>query len=450
MIACRLKLTLLGLCCFSSSILADNPIVTHMFTADPTARVFENKVYIYPSTDVVCEEGFGNNGFCMPSYNVFSSSNLHDWQDHGTVVDQSDVPWGKKDGFGMWAPDAIERNGTYYFYFPDIPLDESGFRRIGVATAKSPEGPFTVQDNYIAGVSGIDPNVFIDDDGQAYLYFGGGEKLYVAKLKSNMVELASAPQEIEGLPAKYKEGPFLFKRNGVYYFTFPHSPSGSEELAYATGDNPLGPFKYQGMFMQRWRDGIWTNHHSIVEYENQWFLFYHHHQISQDQHLRSMRADALFFDNAGRIQAVIPTERGIGTPLATAKLQIDRYSMLSDKGVKASKTSGGLLPANWQVDWVENGSWLNYDRVNFEQGKSKKIMVQAASQTAGGTVQVRLGGPQGEIIGEVAISGTGGWKKWQTFEAPLKAKLTGIHNLSFVFLGAEEGYLFNIDWVSFK
>ncbi|MGY8896903.1 MAG: family 43 glycosylhydrolase [Paraglaciecola sp.] len=450
MFTARLKFQLLGLCCLSSSVLADNPLVTHMFTADPTARVFEDKVYIYPSTDVVCEEGFGNNGFCMPSYNVFSSSNLHDWQDHGTIVDQTDVPWGKKDGFGMWAPDAIEKNGTYYFYFPDIPLDESGFRRIGVATSKSPAGPFTVNKDYIKGVSGIDPNVFIDDDGQAYLYFGGGEKLYVAKLQPNMVELASEPQEVKGLPSKYKEGPFLFKRNGLYYFTFPHSPSGSEELAYAVGDSPLGPFEYQGMFMQRWRDGIWTNHHSVVEYEDQWYVFYHHHQISQNQHLRSMRADKLFFDNRGHIQMVTPTERGIGTPPASAKLQIDRYSMLSDKGVKVSKVTGNELPANWQVDWVENGAWLNYDRVDFEQGQAQKVIVQAASQTQGGTVEVRLGGPKGEIIALVPVRNTGGWGKWQTFEAPLNTKLTGVNNLSFVFTGAKQGYLFNIDWVSFK
>ena len=124
--------------------------------------------------------------------------------------------------------------------------------------------------------------------------------------------------------------------------------------------------------------------------------------------------------------------------------------MLSDKGVKVSKVTGNELPANWQVDWVENGAWLNYDRVDFEQGQAQKVIVQAASQTQGGTVEVRLGGPKGEIIALVPVSNTGGWDKWQTLEAPLNTKLTGVNNLSFVFTGAKQGYLFNIDWVSFK
>lgn len=435
---------------FINNAMADNPIVNHMYTADPTARVMNGKLYIFPSTDVRCEEGFGNNGFCMPSYNVFSSTNLNDWTDHGLIVDQTDVPWGKKDGFGMWAPDAIEKEGKYYFYFPDIPTDKSAFRRVGVAIADKPEGPYTVMDNYIAGIDGIDPNVFIDKDGQAYIYWGGGEKLYGAKLKDNMVELASKPQVISNLPTKYKEGPFMFERNGIYYFTFPHAPDRNEELSYAIGDNPLGPFEYKGIFMEMWRDKQWTNHHSIVEYNKQWYVFYHHLEMSNDHHLRSIRADYLNFNADGSIAIVTPTERGIGIADATKKIQIDRYSRHSDNNVKVSMNSNYKLPGNWIVDYVKNNGWVNYDRVDFGQGDLTQIEIFASSESKGGVVEVRLGGSQGELIASVPVKNTGNWKKWQSFKAPLSKKLMGVQNLSFVFKADHKNYLFNIDWVRFN
>ncbi|TQV67273.1 family 43 glycosylhydrolase [Exilibacterium tricleocarpae] len=435
---------------FTSSVTADNPLVTHMYTADPTARVFNGRLYIFPSTDITCKEGFGNNGFRMPSYNVFSSQDLNRWTDHGLIVDQSEVPWGVKDGFGMWAPDVIEKGGKYYFYFPNIPTDKSAFRRIGVATADRPEGPYTVMETYVEGIKGIDPNIFIDDDKQAYIYWGGGEELFGARLKDNMLELASKPQVIEKLPAKYKEGPFVFKRDNIYYFTFPHAPDGSEELAYATGTSPLGPFEYQGLFMERWRDGQWTNHHSIVEYKNQWYVFYHHHQISKNQHLRSMRADYLFFDSAGRIQRVEPTLRGIGVARATSKIQIDRYSRLSDKHVKVSRRNDNDLPAAWIVDRVQSGGWVNYDRVDFAAGEANALEVSVASKTLGGTLELRLSGSEGELLAEVPIDDTGDWDNWRLFSAPLKRQVTGVKNLSFLFKGPKNTALFSVDWVRFK
>nr|PMH87371.1 hypothetical protein BCU57_07325 [Shewanella sp. 10N.286.48.B5] len=213
----------------------------------------------------------------------------------------------------MWAPDVIEKNGKFYFYFPDIPKDKSVFRRLGVAIADKPEGSYTVQTQPIKGIDGIDPNAFVDEDGQAYLYWGGGEKLYVAKLKDNMTEIVGKPQVIEGLPSSYKEGPFMFKRDGQYYFTFPHAPQGSEELAYAIGDNPMGPFEYKGLFMERWRDSQWTNHHSVVEYQGQWYVFYHHQKLSGQKNLRSMEAEYLNFNTDGSIQKVIPTLQDHGS-----------------------------------------------------------------------------------------------------------------------------------------
>ncbi len=169
----------------------------------------------------------------------------------------------------MWAPDCIERNGKYYFYFPankkpDGTSQRRGFG-IGVAVADKPEGPYTPQAESIEGINGIDPNILIDKDGQAYIYWSLGN-IFVAKLKENMLELDSEPQIIANLPEKgLKEGPWVFERNGIYYLTFPHVENKIERLEYAIGDNPLGPFKMTGVIMDESPMNCWTNHHSFIE-----------------------------------------------------------------------------------------------------------------------------------------------------------------------------------------
>ncbi|HEX4852368.1 MAG TPA: family 43 glycosylhydrolase, partial [Puia sp.] len=197
-----------------------------MFSADPSARVFGDSVYLYPSHDILANEKHGRMGwFCMEDYHVFASKNLTDWTDDGVVVTQTRIPWARPDGYSMWAPDCIERNGNYYFYFPTLPADTNlgkGFR-IGVAVASKPSGPFIAQPKFIEGVFGIDPNVFIDKNGQAYLYWALGN-IYGAELKDNMMTLTSGITTIQGLPGDkgLKEGPYVFERNGKYYMTYPH------------------------------------------------------------------------------------------------------------------------------------------------------------------------------------------------------------------------------------
>ena len=232
-----------------NSLSAQNPIVRNQFSADPTARVFNGKVYVFPSHDIPTppEKAGRKDWFCMADYHVFSSGNLTEWTDHGIIVDQKMVQWVDSTSYSMWAPDCIERNGKYYFYFPANRkvADASGRKGfgIGVAIADKPEGPYLTLPEPIKGLSGIDPNVFVDHDGQAYLYWSMGN-IFVAKLKDNMTELASQPMVIANLPQKgLKEGPFLFERNGIYYLTFPHVENKIERLEYAIGENPMGPFK---------------------------------------------------------------------------------------------------------------------------------------------------------------------------------------------------------------
>jgi len=433
----------IGLFLIVSLTYAQTPLVTHMFTADPTARVFDGKLYVFPSSDIVCEEGKSENGFCMPYYHVFSTDDLTTWEDHGKIIDQTDVPWGKKDGFGMWAPDCVEKDGIYYYYYPAPPKDKSAFRRIGVATATSPKGPYTLEKDYIKGVKGIDPNVLVDDDGRAYLYYGGGENLYVVELNSDMKSIKGKPKLIKDLPGKYKEGAFMFKKDGMYYFTFPHAPSGSEEISYATGKNPMGPFEYKGIILERWKDGCWTNHHSIVEFKNQWYIFYHHHDISKNQHLRSMRADSLFFDDKGLILKKKATLRGIGNSKIDKPIQIDRFSSAENLQVNRLKDTSVV---GWQLDYIKPNAFVTYNSVDFGESKPTSVTFKVSSGSKGGIIKLFI---DGELVTTATVKNTGGWDNWKKVKTPLKKSNKGLHNIKLSFEGESE-YLLNLDWIQFE
>ncbi|WP_431209934.1 family 43 glycosylhydrolase [Puia sp. P3] len=288
-------------CC--GYVRAQNPLIHDQYTADPSARVFGDSIYVYPSHDIHWAPGVGRpNWFNMEDYHVFSSPDGVAWTDHGMVISQKTVPWVDSSSYSMWAPDCVFRNGKYYLYFPSRPKDTSAGKHfgIGVAIGDHPGGPFVPQAEPIRGVAGIDPNVFIDKNGQAYLYWAEGN-LYAARLREDMLGLASEPVVLSQLPAKgLKEGPWVFERKGVYYLTYPHVAAKTERLEYAVGDNPLGPFQFKGVIMDESPTGCWTNHHSVVSFKGQWYLFYHHNDLSPDfDKNRSIRADSLFLRRMG-------------------------------------------------------------------------------------------------------------------------------------------------------
>src|ERR1044072_4082022 len=392
---------------------AQNPLIRDQYSADPSARVFGNRVYVYPSHDILATEGHGRVGwFCMEDYHVFSSANLTDWTDHGMIVHQNKVPWVKPDSYSMWAPDCIYRNGKYYFYFPTTPKDTSYARgfTIGVAISDKPEGPFVPQPAAMRNVRGIDPNVFIDKNGQAYLYWSQGN-IYGAKLKENMVELASDPVVLGELPNKgLKEGPYLFERNGFYYLTYPHVENKTERLEYAVGNTPLGPFKFTGVIMDESPTGCWTNHHSIIQFKDQWYLFYHHNDYSPSfDKARSIRADSLFFNTDGTIQKVLPTYRGIGVTNAHTQIQIDRYSHISDKGASIAFLDTANKFQGWKTVLEATGAWVQYNSVDFGNKNPKSVMVRALSQ-AGNTLQIRVQGINGPVLAEIPVTGGNDWQ----------------------------------------
>ncbi|MCD8165313.1 MAG: family 43 glycosylhydrolase [Bacteroides sp.] len=234
---------------------AQNPIIRDQFTADPTARVFEGKLYMYPSHDIPSPIERLTDWFCMADYHVFSSEDLVNREDHGVIVSQENVPWVATDSYSMWAPDCVYKDGTYYFYFPSTPTGERRGFAIGVATSDKPYGPFIPEKEPIAGINGIDPCVFIDKDGQAYIYWSG-RGMYIAKLKDNMRELASEPVVIEGLPDGFKEGPFLFERNGKILLYFPLGCRKYGNPGLCHGRLSHGAFSVQRTYYERLAVGM--------------------------------------------------------------------------------------------------------------------------------------------------------------------------------------------------
>jgi hypothetical protein len=422
---------------------SQNPIIRDQFSADPTAKIFNGKVYLFPSHDIPAPGSFPRKDwFCMEDYHVFSSSNLTDWTDHGVIVSQDKVDWVNATTYSMWAPDCIERNGKYYFYFPANIKTGRGFG-IGVAIADKPEGPYVPQKEPIANVRGIDPSVFIDKDGQAYIYYSLN-RIFAAKLKDNMTELASEPVVLGDLPTKgLVEGPFFFERNGIYYLTYPHVENKIERLEYAIGDNPLGPFKVTGVIMDETPMGTWTNHHSLVQYNGQWYLFYHQSAYSPkfDKN-RSVCIDSLFFNEDGTIRKVIPTNRGVGVSSALKNIEIDRYSQMSPNGVSVAFIDTASTFKGWKAILSKQSSWITYNTVDFGNKKLKSVQVNTSSQT-GGTLEIRLGKPDGIMLAEVKVPKSAALNIVNT---RLSKYQKGIHNLVFVL---KDNGIVDVDWVQF-
>jgi arabinoxylan arabinofuranohydrolase len=282
-----------------------NPIITHMYTADPSARVWQDgRLYIYASHDIAPPRGCD----LMDRYHVFSTDDMVTWKDHGEILNSSQVPWGRPEGGFMWAPDCVYKNGTYYYYFPHPTGTDWGKTwKIGVATSKSPASDFKVQ-GFIPGLDPlIDPNVFTDDDGQSYFYQGGGGICKGGKLKDNMMEIDGEMKTMEGL-VDFHEATWVFKRNGVYYLTYSDNQDKDgkhNQMRYATSNSPLGPWTHKGIYMES--TDSFTNHGSVVQFKGQWYSFYHNSALSKHDWLRSVCVDKLEFDADGGIKMVAQT-----------------------------------------------------------------------------------------------------------------------------------------------
>jgi len=315
------------------------PLIKHIYTADPSAHVFNGKIYIYPSHDIDAGIPFNDNGdhFGMEDYHVISMDSINsEAKDNGVALHVDDVPWAERQ---MWAPDAAHKDGKYYLYFPAKAHD--GIFKIGVAISDSPIGPFIPEPEAISGSYSIDPAVFEDEDGQYYIYFGGiwGGQLQkyrnniyseinqepqpdkhalgpiVAKLSADMKQFTEEPKEIlildeNGNPLlagdherRFFEASWVHKYKGKYYFSY--STGDTHFICYATGDSPYGPFTYKGKILNPVVG--WTTHHSICEYKGKWYLFYHDSSLSKGvTHLRSIKLTEIKHNEDGTIVTIDP------------------------------------------------------------------------------------------------------------------------------------------------
>ena len=265
----------------------------------------------------------------------------------------------------------------------------------------------------------------------------------MAKLKDNMIELASDPVQIEGLPEGFKEGPFVFERQGKYYYTFPWVRDKTETLAYAMSDGPMGPFEFKGIIMKESPTDCWTNHHSIVEYKDQWYLFYHHNDYSPEfDKNRSVRIDSLFFNEDGTIREVTPTLRGVGVSDARARIQIDRYSNISSKGTSIAFLNNANKFEGWKTLFNRKKAWLQYNKVDFGTEMVQKIKIRANSPT-GGVIEIKTAGKSGQVIASVKIPVS---KDWTVVSAPINYAPTGIHDLR---VSLQNGSNIEVDWIGF-
>ena len=317
------------------------PLVKHIFTADPSAHVFDGKIYIYPSHDLAEDLEHNDNGdeYQMTDYHILSLDSLDaECKDNGEALHMRDVKWVSKQ---MWAPDAAYKNGKYYLFFPA--RDKEGLFRIGVAVGDKPEGPFKAEDDYIQGTCTIDPAVFVDDDGRAYMYYGGlwGGQLekwqngvyepdaqepaagqpaacsFVAELNDDMKSIKGEPMKVvildeNGKPItaddedrRFFEASWMHKYNGKYYFSY--STGTTHYIVYATSKSPTGPFTYRGRILEPVVG--WTTHHSIVEYQGKWYLFYHDSELSNGKNnQRCVKFTEIKYNEDGTIQTIKPYE----------------------------------------------------------------------------------------------------------------------------------------------
>jgi hypothetical protein len=443
--------------CAALSVSAQNPIVQTYFTADPAPMVYDGTVYLYTSHD---EDSTVNNFFTMYDWRCYSSKDMVNWTDHGAVASLKNFSWCTKTN-GAWAPQCIERNGKFYLY---VPIHGEG---ISVLVSDSPTGPFTdpvgkrlVESDHIW--QDIDPTVFVDDDGQAYLYWGNPSLWYV-KLNKDMISydttigkngVVSVEMTAEAFGSKagrdgkpgttYTEGPWFYKRNNLYYMIYA-AEGIPEYISYSTSNSPVGPWTYKGHIMNRADHLAFTNHAGIIDFKGNSYVFYHDQDLSKGQGFkRSVSLEQFSYNADGTIPLITPTKQGITKSISFLDpyTRVQAETMAWSEGLKTAKDN----QTGVYVTKINKGDYLKVRSADFGKG-AKTLEASVASATAGGIIEIRLDSPEGELLGSLTVEKTGGWQNWKTVTGKVK-KTTGVHDLCFVFKGGD-GDLFNFDWWRF-
>ncbi|MCA5004635.1 glycoside hydrolase family 43 protein [Sphingobacterium bovistauri] len=431
---------------------AQNPIIQTNYTADPAPLVYNDRLYVYTTHD---EDE--STWFNMNNWRVYSTNDMVNWTDHGVILSYKNFDWAKGDA---WAPQCIEKDGKFYMYIPAV-SKVNNQPAIGVAVADSPLGPFydALGKPLVQTDRGdIDPTVFIDDDGEAHLYWGNPKLKYV-KLNRDMISYSSSVVEVpmvekafgrrEGdaqRPTEYEEGPWLYKRNQLYYLFWPGGPL-PEFIGYSTSKSPQGPWEYAGVVMAR-EGGAFTNHPGVVDFRGKTYFFYHNAALPGGSGFtRSVAVEELNFNKDGSISP-IKMSKGITKALATVNpYQLNQAEMISwSENVKAFQNDkvGVFVKAK------KNGAFTSVKNIDFGNVGAKTFHARVGTTHNGGvTMEVRSGAVDGILLGTVKIPMTGGDDRWDVVNVTLDSAIKGIHDLYFVFNGKAQSNIMFFDYWRF-
>ncbi len=422
----------------AAPVFADNPLVSHVYTADPAATVIDGRVYVVVTHDQEGQTDYSQ----LVDYYLFSSDDMVNWQDHGIIWNsREDSSWANL----AYAPDLIERNGKFYLYFPD------GGGSIGVAVADNPEGPYrdpigrplvdrSTPNGNVEWI--FDPGVFIDDNGQAYLYFGGGGpgNARVIRLSDDMISTEGAAVNINA--PNFFEALHMHKHNGTYYLSYSTNSTGGMSIDYMTSNDPMRGFTYRGTVLDNpWENNNNNNHQSIVEFKDQWYIFYHNRAVANARgastYQRSINVDRLSYNSDGSIRRVnagpagVPPVRNVD---AFAVNQAETFDQQS--GIKTEPAKEGS-----QNLMMSYGDWVKISNVDFGDG-ANEIRARVATE-GGSSMEVVLDDVNSQPLVSMQLDATGGWQTWQTQSASFDT-VTGVHD---VYLRSTAYH--NLDWFQF-
>lgn len=416
------------------------PIIQTKYTADPAPMVYNDTVFLYTTHDEDDAEGFK-----MQDWLLYTSTDMVNWTDHGVVASLKSFDWVKRDN-GAWAEQVVERNGKFYMY---CPIHGNG---IGVLVSDSPYGPFKdplgeplvwQKEHW----DDIDPTVFIDEDGQAYMYWGNPNCYYV-KLNEDMISYSGDIVKLKETPEHYQEGPWFYKRNGHYYLAFA-STCCPEGIGYAMSDSPTGPWKTQGYIM-RPTERTRGNHPGIMDYKGKSYVFglnYDLLKLETNTHYerRSVSVAEMHYNEDGTIQEVpywADTKlEQVGTFNPFRKVEAE--TMAWGYGLKTAPNADKSLSV---VD-VNNGEYICVRGVDFGKNKARRFEVSALP-LEGGNLKIRLDAPDGKIVGNVNIPQGNKTSKYELYSCEVNA-VSGIHDLYLSFEGENNKDLFELDYWKF-
>lgn len=437
---------------------AINPVVQTNFTTDPAPMVHNDTLYVYTGHD---EDGA--DFFWMQEWRVYSTTDMVNWTDHGSPLAIEDFEWADD---RAWAPQCIERDGKFYFYVP-LHSKLTNAMAIGVAVGDTPVGPFrdAIGRPLVDGSwDYIDPTVFIDDDGQAYLYWGNPE-IYYVKLNKDMVsfdgEVCKVVQTVEGFGApgpkervkdiKYKdmytEGPWFYRRGDKYYLLYA-AGGVPEHIAYSMSDSPTGPWRYMGEIMPLSDTGSFTNHCGVTDYKGRSYFFYHTGKLPRGGGFgRSIAVEEFSYKPDGTFPIIMPTDSGVApVGYLDPYRRVEAETMAWSQGVRVEPNARSGV----YVSDIHDGDYIRVNNVNFGSGGPAVFGASVASALRGGRIEVRVDAPDGELAALMDVPGTGGWEEWKYIETRALAEIPGVHDIYFVFRGRKGPKLFNIDYWNFK